>query len=56
MIYVVEVGYNRFFFDSIIEATTFATTAKEHYAKDKYGADGKNISVTIEIRKAEEED
>lgn len=56
MIYVVEVGYNRFFFDSIIEATIFATTAKEHYAKNKYGEDGKSISVTIEIRKEEEED
>ena len=55
MFYVVEVGYNRFYFDSIIEATTFATTAKEHFAGGKY-SNSDTVDVTIEIGKEDEQE
>lgn len=34
MKYRVKIGYKHFLFDDVIEATTFATTAKEHCMDD----------------------
>ena len=54
MEYIVEVGYNKFKFDSVVDAITFANSAKEHY--ERFDSDGnpKDIDVTIEVIKKDE--
>lgn len=56
MEYIVEIGFNKFSFDSAIDALTFANAAKEHYICEKYDHDDvrKDIDVTIEVIKKDE--